>query len=106
MAISPKTKWKDVPLGGQVPEPGTSEEYNTGNWRTYRPIHDPDKCINCLRCWILCPDSAIQVQDGKVTGVDYKHCKGCGICAAECPDKVKAFEMKMENEFIDKDDED
>jgi pyruvate ferredoxin oxidoreductase delta subunit len=26
--------------------------------------------------------------------VDYRHCKGCGICAAECP--KNAIEMKQE----------
>ena len=102
MAISPKTKWKDIPLGGMIPEPGTSHEYNTGNWRTFRPIHDEQKCINCMRCWIMCPDSAIMVEEGKVVGIDYDHCKGCGICAFECPDKVKAFEMKLEGEFVEK----
>ena len=100
MAISPETKWKDVPLGGMIPQPGTSAEYETGNWRTFRPIHSQDKCINCLRCWILCPDSAIQVEEGKVVGIDYAHCKGCGICAFECPDKVKAIDMKLESDCL------
>jgi len=89
-----------MPLGGMVPEGGTSDEYNTGSWRTFRPIHDDKKCIHCLRCWILCPDSAILVENGKVTGIDYKHCKGCGICATECPKKVHAIEMKLESDFV------
>jgi pyruvate ferredoxin oxidoreductase delta subunit len=28
--------------------------------------------------------------------IDYNYCKGCGICAEECP--VDAIEMKMEVE--------
>ncbi|MEE9585652.1 MAG: 4Fe-4S binding protein [Nitrososphaerales archaeon] len=36
------------------------------------------------------------VKDGKVTGVDLVHCKGCGICAAECPTKV--IDMVRETE--------
>ncbi len=28
------------------------------------------------------------VEDSKVLGVDLKHCKGCGICATECPRKA------------------
>jgi len=51
-------------------------------------------------CWIYCPDSSILVEDGKMIGFDYKHCKGCGICAAECP--TKAIEMRDENEFREK----
>ena len=90
--------WKDIPIGGVIVEPGNSDTYETGSWRTYRPVHDKEKCTNCLRCWMLCPDSAIIVKDGKVTGIDYKHCKGCGICASECPDKIKAVEMVQEGE--------
>jgi len=39
-------------------------------------------------CWVYCPDGAIQVENSKVVGIDLKHCKGCGICAEECPKKV------------------
>ncbi len=90
--------WKDIPLGGVIDQAGNSDDYETGSWRTFRPVHDKEKCINCLRCWTLCPDSAILVEDGKVVGVNYKHCKGCGICARECPDKVQAYTMVQEGE--------
>jgi len=88
--------WKEIPIGGSILEPGNSEHYKTGSWRTFKPIWHEDKCIQCLSCWILCPDSSILVKDGKVTGIDYDHCKGCGICAAECPEKVQAIEMVLE----------
>ncbi len=91
--------WKELAAGGIIPKGGTSDEKDVSGWRTYRPIHDKQKCINCLRCWIFCPDSAIQAKDGKITGIDYKHCKGCGICAAECPKKVGAITMKLESEI-------
>ena len=91
--------WKDLAIGGIIPKGGTSIEKDVSGWRTYRPLHDADKCINCMRCWILCPDSAILVKDGKVVGIDYEHCKGCGICAHECPPKVKAISMKLESEI-------
>ena len=90
--------WRDIPIGGVITDAGNSDTYETGSWRTFRPVHDKEKCINCLRCWVFCPDSAILVEDDKVTGVDYEHCKGCGICAKECPDKVKAFKMVLEGE--------
>jgi len=47
-------------------------------------------------CWIYCPDSAILVEDKKVKEIDLEHCKGCGICAEECP--VKAIKMVPEGE--------
>ena len=78
-------------------EPGSAEEYETGSWRTFRPLWHEDRCIQCLRCWIYCPDSAIMLKDGKVVGIDYVHCKGCAICAHECPTKEKAITMEQES---------
>jgi len=88
--------WRELPEAGIIPYAGNAEEYNTGDWRTHRPVHDPEKCTNCLICWINCPDSAIIVEDGKFKEFDYEHCKGCGICAEVCPDKVKAITMVVE----------
>jgi len=91
--------WKEIPIGGVITEAGNSEEYETGSWRSQRPIRDETKCIHCLLCWIYCPDSAIRVKEGKIIGVDLAHCKGCGICAKECPPKIKAITMVEEAEF-------
>ncbi len=79
--------WRQIPIGGLITEAGNAEQYKTGTWRTFKPVVDKDKCINCLLCWVYCPDSSILVSDGKMTGVDYDHCKGCGICAKICPKK-------------------
>ncbi|MCK4909669.1 MAG: 4Fe-4S binding protein, partial [Planctomycetes bacterium] len=38
----------------------------------------------------------VQVKDGKVVEFDLKYCKGCGICAEECPAKGKAITMVPE----------
>ena len=67
--------------------------YKTGDWRTFRPVVDPGKCTHCLLCWIFCPDIAIR-RGEKVAEIDYNFCKGCGICASECP--VKAITMEEE----------
>jgi 2-oxoacid:acceptor oxidoreductase delta subunit (pyruvate/2-ketoisovalerate family) len=97
--MSGKKGWKELPIGGVIPEGGTSEAYATGGWRTFRPVLDPKKCTNCLICWIFCPDSSIRVVDGKHAGFDLAHCKGCGICAEECPSKIKAITMVEETQF-------
>jgi len=94
--------WKEEPMAGMIDEPGSSIHYKTGSWRTYRPIWDSQKCIHCLRCWVYCPDASVLVGDGKVTGIDLEHCKGCGICAYECPAKPKAIEMILESEAREK----
>jgi len=93
--------WKDIPIGGVIDRGGTAFAYETGSWRSFRPVHDPEKCINCLDCWFCCPDGAILAEDKKFKGFDLDHCKGCGICAAVCPDKVKAIEIRPESEFRD-----
>jgi pyruvate ferredoxin oxidoreductase delta subunit len=90
----------ELSLGGIV-EAGTAVEFHTGSWRSQRPIWSKDKCIHCLTCWISCPDSSIKIASDEkrttvVTGIDYDYCKGCGICASECPIKVKAITMEQE----------
>jgi pyruvate ferredoxin oxidoreductase delta subunit len=90
------TGWKDIPIGGMIIEAGNAVKYPTGTWRAFRPIWDEPRCIHCLQCWVMCPDSSIMVNDGKMIGIDLLHCKGCGICAEVCPDKVKCIDMVEE----------
>ncbi len=91
--------WEELPIGGVMDWAGSAEQYLTGDWRTERPIWSSEKCIHCLTCWMFCPDSSIKVEDGKVIGIDYDHCKGCGICARECPTKVQAITMEPESKY-------
>ena len=87
---------KEMPIGGVIITPGNTTEYHTGSWRNFRPIHDKDKCSNCLICWIYCPEGCINVKDGKIDSIGLDYCKGCGICAQECPLKEKAINMVEE----------
>jgi len=93
-----KKGWKKLPECDLIIGGGTAKDFKTGGWRSKRPVLLPDKCINCLTCWAYCPDAAVIVKDGKVAGFDYDHCKGCGICAYECPVKGKAIKMVPEKE--------
>jgi len=84
--------WKEIPLAGVCWK--TSREYLTGDWKTYTPVRDLEKCTRCLLCAIFCPDGAIYWNDEKEDiEFDYNYCKGCGICANECP--TKAIEMMI-----------
>jgi 2-oxoacid:acceptor oxidoreductase delta subunit (pyruvate/2-ketoisovalerate family) len=42
-------------------------------------------CNDCELCLILCPDVAITRRDGGGFEIDLDYCKGCGLCAEECP---------------------
>lgn len=85
--------WKELAIGGIIPEGGTAEKFETGDWRSRRPVWDANKCIHCLICWVYCPDGAIIVREGKFSEFDFRHCKGCGICAQECPPRASAITM-------------
>jgi 2-oxoacid:acceptor oxidoreductase delta subunit (pyruvate/2-ketoisovalerate family) len=51
-------------------------------------------CFGCDNCYGVCPDNAIvKLADGQYE-IDYDYCKGCGLCAAECP--CGAIEMEPE----------
>jgi 2-oxoacid:acceptor oxidoreductase delta subunit (pyruvate/2-ketoisovalerate family) len=87
--------WRDLPHAGVV-HPGDTEQVRTGGWRTgVKPAVDLSLCVNCLLCWLYCPDSACTVDaKGRFTGVDETVCKGCELCAAVCP--VDAIAMVAE----------
>ena len=43
-------------------------------------------CFECDNCYGVCPDNAvIKLGPGKRFQFNYDYCKGCGICAQECP---------------------
>jgi 2-oxoacid:acceptor oxidoreductase delta subunit (pyruvate/2-ketoisovalerate family) len=43
-------------------------------------------CFECDNCYGVCPDNAvIKLGAGKRFQFNYDYCKGCGICAQECP---------------------
>jgi NADPH-dependent glutamate synthase beta subunit-like oxidoreductase len=43
-------------------------------------------CFECDNCYGVCPDNAVdKLGPGKGFRFNYDFCKGCGVCAAECP---------------------
>jgi pyruvate ferredoxin oxidoreductase delta subunit len=76
---------KSIP--GPVQKAGTRPT-RMGTWSTVKPVLK-GKCTFCLFCWVFCPEGAI-IQDevNREVRFDFEDCKGCGICARECPTKV------------------
>jgi len=89
---------KDLNIGCIVTEPGSARQYRTGDWRSERPILDKDKCIKCGLCYIFCPEGCIEQTEEGYFEPNFFYCKGCGICARECPPRVQAFTMVDEEE--------
>jgi NADPH-dependent glutamate synthase beta subunit-like oxidoreductase len=43
-------------------------------------------CFECDNCYGVCPDNAVvKLGPGRGFRIDLDFCKGCGLCAAECP---------------------
>lgn len=84
-------KLSDYPQGTFF-EAGHLVTKNSG-WRNERPVFDEIKCINCLQCYLYCPDGVIFKKENGIS-IDYDFCKGCGICAKIC--KIGAITMEAE----------
>ncbi len=83
--------YKDLPTGTYGSAMILTETME--GWRSYYPSINTDKCKSCNLCYLACPEGVIYKEEGKLK-IDYRFCKGCGICAKEC--KVSAIEMIKE----------
>jgi phenylglyoxylate dehydrogenase delta subunit len=61
-----------------------------GDWRSLRPVLDRDKCVKCAVCWLYCPVQCV-VERPRWFHINLATCKGCGICAQECPQRAIAM---------------
>ncbi len=61
-------------------------------------------CNQCDTCWLFCPDICIHRLDSgppslepgaQAYQVDYDYCKGCGVCAEECPREAIVMEEEL-----------
>jgi 2-oxoacid:acceptor oxidoreductase delta subunit (pyruvate/2-ketoisovalerate family) len=77
--------WPELAAGGAV-RPEEAVQPRTGGWRTgLKPEVDLSSCVNCLLCWLYCPDSAVRLDGTTFIGFDEDFCKGCELCGAVCP---------------------
>ena len=88
------------------PEDRDYSEFNSyiasvASWRVIKPVYNRDICIDCQNCWVWCPDTSIISRDKQMLGIDYDHCKGCGVCVEVCPTNPKSLLMFGETEDND-----
>jgi len=115
-----KVGWDEVPRGVVLhsfnsaitnaafirPEERDYSDFNSytasvASWRVIKPVYNRDICIDCQNCWVWCPDTSIISRDKQMLGIDYDHCKGCGVCVEVCPTNPKSllmFSEAMDNE--------
>ena len=80
--------------------PGSLFQMEVGSWRYARPIVNTDKCNHCARCFFFCPTQCIEIEgDGEHFVTNLTYCKGCGVCARECP--LGAIAMVEEAQTIE-----
>ena len=88
-----------------VSTPAKGEAGKTGDWRSHTPVIDHEKCNqkdSCLYCWLYCPDGVIS-RDFPLE-IDLEYCKGCGVCAEECPrDAITMIEGREYDSSDEKD---
>jgi len=77
--------WHDIKPGAVITEKGNAKEYKTGDWKSAKPVYDNSKCIKCGFCFIYCPEGCIRPAKDDFFEPNLYYCKGCGICAKECP---------------------
>lgn len=57
-------------------------------------------CDRCDNCYVFCPDIAV-LKTTEGYEYDYDFCKGCGVCAKECPrDAITMVEERRASETI------
>ncbi len=90
---APAFGYLDAPIGGVILDPGNSIRKNmTTSRQGFLPAWDPDTCIHCGICDIVCPDLCFAWSDDEdgepavqLLGIDYNYCKGCLKCIDACP---------------------
>jgi len=82
---------------------GSAESDGNIEWDQARVFREAERCLSCgtcnmcRRCISFCPDASINPDpDGNFVEIDLIHCKGCGICAYECPRGVITMEENQQ----------
>lgn len=98
--VAEKWGYKKLPMAGSTPA-GTARFFRTGDWAAKTPKLIVENCTSCYKCYFYCPDSAITMvtgDDGKAhPEFNYFYCKGCGVCAYECPGRRGEKAIIMED---------
>lgn len=82
---------KNLAMGG-APALGKKEQH------ALKIVVDPEKCVGCSKCSVVCPETAISMSEKKAN-ISPDACIGCGECLTVCP--VKANGMEWATDLAD-----
>ena len=75
------------------------------NTTNYLPVIDEHKCVGCGKCTLVCPMTALNVQNSsdlnrkfKLASLNEDICLGCGVCVKNCP--TNAISLKRRKETV------
>jgi len=85
----PRENMPQIPNGAR--RIGSFDEVNLG-FPEKKALQEAERCFGCgicslcENCYTFCPDSSVFRKNQYETfEIDYEFCKGCGLCAHECP---------------------
>jgi NADPH-dependent glutamate synthase beta subunit-like oxidoreductase len=91
--FEPRSRQRMPQVSNRAMRINSFEEVNLG-FSEEVAIQEAERCFQCgicsfcENCYTFCPDSAAKrVHGHEVFEIDYEFCKGCGICAYECPSR-------------------
>lgn len=82
---------KNLAMGG-APALGKKEQH------ALKIVVDPEKCVGCSKCSVVCPEAAISMSEKKAS-ISPDACIGCGECLTVCP--IKANGMDWATDLAD-----
>jgi len=65
-------------------------------------VVDRDKCVACLTCVRVCPYGVPYIDKEGIATIEAAMCRGCGVCAAECPDKAIELQHNSMDQILPK----
>jgi len=62
---------------------------------------DPEKCAVCLCCVRACPYDVPVITEESTAYIEEALCRGCGLCAAECPGKAIELQHYSDAQLVE-----
>jgi pyruvate ferredoxin oxidoreductase gamma subunit len=91
---NPVLGYETADIGGVITAPGSTVWNDLTSSRIgWLPVLDPEKCIQCAMCDMVCPDLCLAwsyegnepvPRSARLVGIDYRYCKGCLRCVESC----------------------